>query len=384
MRRNRLIVPRQESRLENLASWLAASIMVTAGVIYAVRLSSNEPGPRVHRAPPRATPAQEPLSVQEVRAAQKGRGRQARAPMQIPWRGWKDIAVRTYFEILDDRLLALAAGVVFYSLLALFPAIAAGVSVYAFFANAGTISNHLSIAADIVPAGTLDLLGTEISRIATKSDGKLTFGFAFGLAVALWSANAGMKAVFDALNVIYDEQEKRGLIWLNMVSLFFTICAIAGAGLAVAAVVVFPLVLAAFGLRSIDAPLIAYLRWPVMFVMIILGLSVLYRYGPSRRLARWRWISVGSVLAALAWLAVSSLFSWYLGNFADYNATYGALGAAVGLMMWMWVSTLVVLVGAELNSEIEHQTARDTTVGAEKPLGDRGAVMADTVGAAKT
>ena len=132
-----------------------------------------------------------------------------------------------------------------------------------------------------------------------------------------------------------------------------------------------------------DAPIVAYLGWPLMFVLIILGLAVLYRYGPSRRLPKWRWISVGSVFAALAWLAGSSLFSWYLGNFANYNATYGALGAVVGLMMWMWLSTIVVLVGAELNSEIEHQTARDSTLGPDKPLGIRGAVMADTVGPAK-
>jgi membrane protein len=375
----------QNSRLDNLASWFAASVMVTAAVIYVLNLRDPRPArqPKAYRAPPRATPAQEPLTVQEIRAAEKGRGRQARAPLQIPWRGWKDIVVRTYHEIQEDRLLALAAGVVFYSLLALFPALAAGVSVYALFADAATISKHLSIAAGVIPAGTLDLLGGEISRFAAKSDGRLTFGFLVGLAIALWSANAGMKAIFDALNIIYDEEEKRGLIWLNLVSLFFTICAIAAAGLAVAVVVVFPLILAAFGLHSIDAPLIAYLRWPVMFVLIIFGLAVLYRYGPSRRLAKWRWLNVGSVFAALAWLAVSSLFSWYLGNFANYNATYGALGAVVGLMMWMWLSAIVVLVGAELNSEIEHQTARDSTVGPEKPLGARGAVMADTVGAAK-
>jgi membrane protein len=373
----------QYSRLENLLSWFAASVMVAAGVIYALREAHERPQPRLQPIPPRATPAQEPLTVQELRAAQRGRGRRAHAPLQIPWRGWKDILLRTYHEILDDRLLALAGGVAFYGLLALFPAIAAGVSVYALFADAATMSKHLSIAANIVPAGTLDLLGEEISRIAAKSDGKLTFGFLVGLAIALWSANAGMKAIFDALNIIYDEEEKRGLIWLNVVSLFFTICAIAAAGLAVAVVVVFPLILAGLGLSGVDAPLIAYLRWPVMFVLIIFGLAVLYRYGPSRRPAKWRWITFGSVVAALAWLAVSSLFSWYLGNFANYNATYGALGAVVGLMMWMWLSSIVVLVGAELNSEIEHQTARDSTVGAEKPLGVRGAVMADTVGAAK-
>ena len=163
-----------------IVSWFAATVMVTAGVIYTLKLQEERVQPKPPSIPPRATPAQEPLTLQETRAAERGRGRKARAPLQIPWRGWKDIFVRTYYEILDDRLLALAAGIAFYSLVALFPAIAAGVSVYALFANAATISKHLSIAADIVPAGTLDLLGEEISRIAPKSDGKLTFGFLIG------------------------------------------------------------------------------------------------------------------------------------------------------------------------------------------------------------
>jgi membrane protein len=371
----------RSQRFDDLVSWFAASVLVTVGVIYALR-----PGPDRRKSPaylpPRATPAQEPLTLQHLRAVEPGRGRRARGPLQIPWRGWKDVCVRTYLEVQNDRLLALAAGVAFYSLVALFPAIAAGVSVYALFSDAASIGKHLSIAADIVPAGALDILSVEIARIAGKSDGRLTFGFLLGLGIALWSANAGMKAIFDALNIIYDEDEKRGLIRLNVESLVFTVCAIAGAGLAIALVVVFPLLLAAFGITSADHPVIGYLRWPVMFVAVIIALAVLYRYGPSRRLAKWRWISVGSVFAAVVWLAVSALFSWYLGNFANYNATYGALGAVVGLMMWMWLSVIVVLVGAELNSEIEHQTAHDSTVGPAKPLGARGAVMADTVGAA--
>jgi membrane protein len=157
--------------------------------------------------------------------------------------------------------------------------------------------------------------------------------------------------------------------------------AIAVVLLAAAAVVVFPLVLAGFDQSVVDRPFIGYLRWPVLFAVLMVCLAVLYRYGPSRRIAKWRWISIGSALAALAWLGVSSLLSWYLGNFANYNATYGALSAVVALMMWMWLSTIVVLMGAELNAEVEHQTARDSTVGPEKPLGRRGAVMADTVGA---
>jgi membrane protein len=371
-------------RLENVLSWLAASAIVTAGVLLAVKRQEEQQTLKPVPILPRATPAQEPLGLQEIRATEHGRGRSAHSPAQIPWRGWKDILLRTYQETLDDRLLALAAGVVFYSLVALFPAIAAGVSFYALFADAGTIGKHLSLAAGVVPADVLDILREEITRIGAKSDGRLTFGFLLGLGIALWSANAGMKSIFDALNIIYDERERRGLVQLNLISLFFTVCAIGAVLLAVSAVVVFPLVLAAFGIASVDEPIIGYLRWPVMGILIVLGLAVLYRYGPSRRAAKWRWINVGSIFAAVAWLAVSSLFSWYLGNFANYNATYGSLGAVVGLMMWMWLSAIVVLVGAELNSEIEHQTSRDSTVGPEKPLGIRGAVMADTVGAAKT
>jgi len=370
------------SRLDDLISWFAASVLVTAGVIYALNLQEDRSSPAPERVLPDPTPVQEPLSLQKIRANEPDRGRRARAPFEIPWRGWKDIMLRTYREILDDRLFLIAAGVAFYSLVALFPAIGAGVSSYALFADAGTITRHLTTVADIVPAGALDLITGEITRIAEKSEGKLTLGFIIGLAIALWSANAGMKSIFDALNIIYDEQEKRGLIWLNVESLSFTIGGIAAAGLALGLVVVFPLLVAATGLTSFAQPLIGYLRWPLMFVLIIVGLAVLYRYGPSRRPPKWRWTSVGSVFAALAWLLVSWLFSWYLANFAHYNATYGALGAVVGLMMWLWLSITVVLVGAELNSETEHQTARDSTVGSEKPLGTRGAVMADTVGAA--
>jgi membrane protein len=373
---------RPESRIESMISWFAASVLTAAAVIYAMKRDD-----RRHKAEAAfgsENPAMEPLSLQEARARERGRGRTAPTPMHIPWRGWKDILIRTYHEIQEDRLLSLAAGVVFYSLVALFPALAAGVSVYAFFSDATSIANHLSLAADIVPGASLDLLRDEITRIAGRNDGRLSFGFFISFAIALWSANAGMKAIFDALNIIYDEEDKRGIVWLNLVSLFFTLCAIGGMLIALGAVVVFPLVLAAFGATSLDAPLmIGILRWPLMFVMVIVALAILYRYGPSRRIAKWRWLSVGSVFAAVSWLAVSVLFSWYLGNFANYNATYGALGAVVGLMMWMWLSTIVVLVGAELNSEIERQTAIDSTVGSARPLGARGAVVADTVGPAK-
>jgi membrane protein len=372
------------SRLDNFISWFAASVVVTAGVLFAFKRQEEVSKPKLVHMPAHATPSQEPLALQKIRATECGRGRGARAPSQIPWRGWKDIVLRVYRETFDDRLPALAAGVSFYSLLSLFPAIAAGVSCYAFFADAGTITNHLSFLAGIVPTEALDMVRNEITRIAAKSDNKLTLGFLIGLGIALWSANAGMKATFDALNVIYDEQERRGLIRLNLISLLYTICSIAAVLLAIGAVVALPLIAAALGRPAIEDPVIGFLRWPVMFALILLGLAMLYRYGPSRRPAKWSWITFGSIFAASAWLGVSSLLSWYLGNIANYDATYGALGAVAGLMMWMWLSAIVLLVGAEFNSEIEHQTAQDSTIGRDKPLGARGAVMADTVGAAES
>ena len=327
----------------------------------------------------------EPQALQQKRAVEAGRGRDADTPTHIPWRGWKDILWRTYEEISADRLMLIAAGVVFYTMLAVVPAITALVSLYGLFAKASSINEHLNFLAGVMPGGAYELISEQIVRIAANSDGKLTFAVALGLGIAVWSANAGVKAIFDALNVVYDEDEKRSFIKLNLISLTFTLAAVIVLLLAIASVVVLPLVLAYLGFAAErQAGFLPLLRWPVLFIVVMFGLSLLYRFGPSRRNAKWRWVSVGSVFAAFAWLAVSVAFSWYLSKFADYNATYGSLGAVIGLMMWLWLSITVVLVGAELNAEIEHQTARDSTVGGAKPLGTRGAVMADTVGAAQS
>jgi membrane protein len=367
---------------------LSSILAALAGFAFAatvVRLDDMRRRVRPDRAPlggQRA--ADEPFILQKVRAGQRGRGRDADQPTRIPWRGWKDILWRTYEQISADRLMLIAAGVVFYAMLAVVPAITALVSMYGLFAKASTISAQLEFLSTIMPATSYALISDQVVRIAGNNDGKLTFAFVLGLGIALWSANAGMKAIFDALNVVYDEDEKRGIVTLNAVSLTFTFVAIIALLLALGAVVVLPLVLAFVGFTAeYYAGALPLLRWPALFVLMVAGLAVLYRFGPSRRRAKWRWLSVGSVVAALAWIAVSLAFSWYLSRFADYNATYGSLGAVIGLMMWLWISTLVILVGAELNSEIEHQTARDSTVGTEKPLGLRGAVMADTVGAAQ-
>ena len=324
----------------------------------------------------------EPQAIELRRAQERGRGRHATHPLQIPWRGWKDILWRTYQEMRSDRLLSIAGGVAFFVLLAIFPAITALVSAYGLFFNTATITGNLLLLNDVVPPNVLGIVGEQANRIAANSGRTLSVGIIVGILVSLWSATSGVKAMIDALNVIYEQQEGRSFIKLNLEALIFTLGGFAAFLLAIAAVIVLPLVLSPIGLGSETETLTRVLRWPALLVVLLTGLAVLYRYGPYRRAARWQWVSVGSVFAAVTWIAASYLFSWYLASFANYNATYGSLGAAVGLMVWLWISTIVVLLGAELNAEIEHQTARDSTIGDEKPLGARGAVMADTVGPA--
>ena len=314
--------------------------------------------------------------------SQHGHGRFSGNPLQIPWAGWKDILWRTYVRTGEDRLLATAAGVVFFGLLAVFPAITALVSCYGLFANPSTIGANLQTLALMLPEGSFQIVQDQIGRVLEKGNTALGATFLFGLALAVWSANAGVKAVIDALNVVYEEREKRGFVRLNLLSLAFTTGGIATLLLMVGAVVAFPLALDHLGLGPESKFIVSLARWPLLFLVLLGALGILYRFGPSRQAARWEWLSVGTLAAALLWIVGSSLLSWYLSNFGNYGATYGSLGAAIGLMMWMWMSAIVVLCGAELNSEIERQTALDTNVGRPKPLGTRGAVMADTLGPA--
>jgi membrane protein len=317
-------------------------------------------------------------------AMKAGRGRSARGPSEIPVKGWKDILYRVYDNIADHRVLALAAGMTFYSLLAIFPALAALVAIYGLFADPGEIAKHLNEVAGFVPSGALDVARDQLTRVAAKGEGTLGFTFAIGLAVSLWSANAAMKSLFDTLNIVYAEEEKRSFIKLNAISLIFTAGAVAFILSAIGAVAVLPVALTFIGLPEVTDLLVRIARWPALMIILAFALALIYRYGPSRETARYRWVSWGSVAAALLWLAGSALFSFYAANFGNFNATYGSLGAVIGFMTWMWISAIVILLGAELNAEIEHQTARDTTTGHPKPLGARGAHMADSVGAAKS
>ena len=299
-------------------------------------------------------PPADSASTPRATAFHAGRWRSA---FRLPWLVWKRVLLNTWDEINRDRVPAVAAGVVFFALLAIFPTITAFVSLYGLFAKPTTVSDHLSLLSNIMPGDGLDIIRDQVIRIVTKSDGKLSVAFVAGTAVALWSANAGMKAMMDALNVAEHRVESRGFIRLNAVSLTFTLGAILFLLMAVGAVVAFPLVMSAFGLADVTSVATWLLRWPVLLALVLLGLSVLYGFGPSRHTAHWRLITPGSLSAAFLWLAGSAALSFYLSNFADYNATYGSLGAAIGLMMWMWLSALSVLIGAELDSEIDKATA---------------------------
>ena len=299
----------------------------------------------------------------------------------MPVRGWKDILLRIWKNIGKDRVVVVAAGVTFYSILALFPAIAALVALYGLFADPAAITSHLDSIAGVVPGGAIEVMRDQITRVASQGRTTLGVTFVVSLLVSLWSANAGIKSLFDALNLVYNESEKRSFVKLNLVSLTFTLLAILFVLLAISAMVVVPIVLNFLGLGGATEMIFKIARWPALFVVVAWALALIYRYGPSREKPRWRWISWGSALAAVCWIGVSILFSWYAENFGSYNKTYGSLGAIIAFMFWIWLSIIVVLIGGEINAETEHQTVRDTTTGRPKPMGARGATMADTVGA---
>ena len=309
----------------------------------------------------------------------RGQGHNATLPSDIPARGWWSILKRVVSESYDDRIMTEAAGITFYALLSIFPALTALVSLYGLFSNPLTVAQQLNYVSGFVPQSGMELIDAQLKRLTSGEPTALGFGAIFGLLLALWSSNQGTKAMFDALNIVYDEKEKRSFITLTLTTLAFTFGALVFVMLAIAGIVVLPVVLNFLWLGSEAELLLRLARWPVLLLAIITLLSVLYRFGPSREKARWRWVSWGSVAAALLWALVSAGFSFYVGRFANYDATYGSLGAVIGFMTWIWLSAMVVLAGAELNAEMEHQTARDTTTGPERPLGQRGARMADTV-----
>jgi membrane protein len=315
------------------------------------------------------------------RGLQPGRGRSAESPAQIPARGWKDILLRTRSEFSEDNIPMIAAGVTFYTLLALFPGLGALVSLYGLAADPADMARDIQTLAHLLPGGALKVLSEQMTRLASAQHGGLSLAFLGGLVAAVWSANGAVKALMIGMNVAYEEREKRSFLRKTLTSLAFTLGLMLFGILAIAVLGAGPAVEAYAGHRL--AVMVQLVSWPLLVAGMGVGLALLYRYGPSRDPVKLKWLSWGSVAALLAWIVMSALFTLYVANFGHYDRTYGSLGAAIGFMVWLYLSAMVVLAGAELNSEIEHQTAKDTTVGHPMPMGARRARMADTVGAAQ-
>lgn len=313
-------------------------------------------------------------------ANQQGRGRQARRPTDIPARGWWDVSWRAVKRFSDDNISLIAGGLAMYALLSVFPALAAMVSIYGMFATPGDVINQMSAFAGVLPPGVWDIFNTELKSITQTGQSTLTVAALLSIVVALWSARAAMSSLMTATNIAYREREKRGFIRTTLLSLAFTLGAILGFLVMLALGVAIPLALAAFGAGDWTKAAVSVLRGALLWVVMVLGLAVVYRYAPAREHARWRWVTPGSLFAATMCLVTSALFAFYVTNFAGYAKTYGALGGVVVLLMWFYISTVVVLMGAEMNAEAERQTAQDTTDLRNAPLGQRGAFAADTVG----
>jgi membrane protein len=310
-------------------------------------------------------------------SAEKAAGADATTPSEIPIKGWWNVVKRACAGFSGDRVMANAAAMTFYVLLALFPAIAALISIYGLFADPVQIETQVESLGGVIPGGGVDILKSQIDALTSHGATALSWGVALGLVTSLWSANAGVKAFFDALNVVYHEDEKRGFIRLTLTSLAFTFGFTAFVVIALLSVVGVPVALNMLGLGAATDIILRVGRWVAMIVIVDVALATLYRFGPSRKRARWSWVSWGATFAALLWVCASILFSLYVEHFGSYNKTYGSLGAVVGFMTWIWLSSIIVLMGAEINAELEQQTERDSTVGREKPAGTRGAYKAD-------
>jgi membrane protein len=305
-------------------------------------------------------------------------GRNATDPRAIPARGWKEVLLRVKTEMADDHASLLAAGVAFYALMALVPALVALVSLYGLLAEPSDVTRQVTDLLRAAPTEVRTLVQTQLESIIKASPGGLGVGIAVGIATALWAASSGVQNLVDAIGAAYDEHEGRGFVKRRLVALGLTFGAI---GFVVAAgwLVALPKLLEGSAVGSGVQLLVSIVRWPLLAVGMLIGLGVLYRFGPDRDKPKWKWVSVGSVAATVLWVAGSIAFSVYVGSFGKYNQTYGSLGAVVVLLLWLYLTAFSIIFGAELNSELEHQTAADTTVGDARPLGARGAVMADTV-----
>lgn len=353
------------SRPYHLLPWV---VLIAAGALWPAR-----------REPPPGLSEERCMTPEAFDKAEPGRGRNAQFPHHIPPLGWKDISWRVYRETMRDKLPIVAAGITFYTLLAIFPALGAFVSLYGLFADVSMVHRQLQDLAPVVPASVLQIIGEQMMRLAGQHGAKLSVAFVISLLISVWSAHAGMKVLVEGLNVTYDEQEKRDFVPRTAMTYSATLATLLFLVTITAVLVGIPVALRSMGLERFE-PYWAPARWVLVFLVTAGVFAIAYRHGPSRQKAKWRWVMLGAMVAALAWLLGSMGFSGYINHMTRLDATYGPLGAIVAFMLWVWFSVMVLLLGAELNAEVEHQTACDSTVGPPRPMGERKAAMADTVG----
>lgn len=308
------------------------------------------------------------------------RGRLARSPWQIPWRGWKDVAIRVKDEWGEDHVGMSAAAVAFYSFLALIPALAALVSILGLVSRGRDAEEVVDDLFGALPDQARELMTGQLETISESSSSSLSFGLVVGVVLSIWTASGAISQLLNTINIAYDEEETRSWFHRKAMALGLTLGAVLFVAIAAFSVVAFPAVIDRTGLGVGTRQLLNVLIWPGLAIGFMLALAVIYRLAPDRRPARWRWVSVGSVFALVAWIAVTLGFRVYASNFGSYNETYGSLAGVIVALFWLWLTAVIVLLGAEINAELEHQTAEDTTVDDDRPMGQRGAVKADSVG----
>ena len=331
---------------------------------------------------PRTRPERDddPASSRGGSARGNSRGRDADSPQEIPAAGWKDIAARVKTAVKRDRVPLASAGVAFYAMLALFPALTAFLSLFGLVADPDQAAEQIEGLTENLGGGAGDLISDQVQSIAGAGQGALTTGLALSIIAALWTASSGMNGLMEALTLAHKEDETRGLVKRRAIALGLTLVAMVFVALAIGSIVVVPLVIGALGLGEVGEWAVRILRWPIVAAFLLVALAAVYRYAPNRANPAWRWVSAGAVIAMVLWVLGSIAFSIYVQNFGNYNETYGALGGVIVLLLWLFVSSFVVVLGAVINAEAEHQTSHDTTDGDPQPKGLRGAEVADHVG----
>lgn len=307
------------------------------------------------------------------------RGHNAEKPTQIPKKGWKDIALRVKDRLKKDHVSLVSAGIAFYFFLAVFPPIVAGLSLYGLLMEPAQVEQQMGQLANILPERAYEMISDIFERQSEESESSLGWRLVLSILVSLWSANRGAKAVFQGVNITYDEIDERNFFKWTGITLLFTLGGIIIGLIAIALVVAFPTIIHKIGLPATLESIVQFLRWPILALIVAFSLTIVYKVAPYRQSPKFKWTSWGAIIATVVWLLGSLIFNLFLSNFSRFDNAYGSFAAVIILILWFYLTAFIILLGAEINSEMEHQTNRDTTTGEDRPMGQRGGYHADHV-----